>query len=119
MDYTDAGTFIDVIAAVSTFMPVHPSFTSQVVKEFSCRPRLHSCVNPVVTTDFSAVHPMKESTILLTDAGGGIFSKLVQLRNIFEAIIVKFDGNVISFRFVHPPNILFVVDAGFCNPVKY
>jgi hypothetical protein len=64
-------------------MEVHPSFTSQVVKEVSCRPKAHSCVNPVATTDFSAVHPMKEDVILLTDAGIVIFSKLVQFVNMF------------------------------------
>jgi hypothetical protein len=51
--------------------------------------------------------------IVYTDAGIVIFSKLVQLRNMFELIYVKFEGRVISSRLEHPENIWFVVDAGF------
>jgi hypothetical protein len=73
----------------------------------------------VAITAFNAVHPINGLFIVYTDAGIVMFSKLVQLRNMFELMYVKFEGRVISSRFVHPLNMPFVVDIGFVSPVKY
>jgi len=58
----------------------------------------------VAITAFNAVHPINGLVIVYTDAGIVIFSKLVQLRNMFELMDERLEGRVISSRFVHPEN---------------